>query len=196
MANGPAFDEAVERARENPELAVGCHLVLVGGTPVAPVEEIPSLLDRQNRLPASLGVFVAKLELRRDSRNRLERELRAQIEKIRSNCIEPTHLDSHKHTHAHPQVLEALGRVAREVGIDDACEPRGESSRFVGVNFSREGAGLTRGHMLKLPLRFERGYAGLPRPLRRNTVCSSPDQLPRTGHDGRETRPGGLASLD
>ena len=27
MANGPAFDEAVERARANPKLGVGCHLV-------------------------------------------------------------------------------------------------------------------------------------------------------------------------
>jgi hypothetical protein len=31
MANGAAFDEAVRLSRENPELDIGCHLVLVGG---------------------------------------------------------------------------------------------------------------------------------------------------------------------
>ena len=35
MANAPAFDDAVQRARANRELGVGCHLVLAGGPPVA-----------------------------------------------------------------------------------------------------------------------------------------------------------------
>ncbi len=30
MAEAPAFDDAVRLAKENPELDVGCHLVLVG----------------------------------------------------------------------------------------------------------------------------------------------------------------------
>ena len=33
MANALAFDDAVERARANPKLGVGCHLVLTGGRP-------------------------------------------------------------------------------------------------------------------------------------------------------------------
>src|SRR5204863_8267646 len=43
MANGDAFGEAVEMALANPRLGVGCHLVAVGGRPVAPPSEIPSL---------------------------------------------------------------------------------------------------------------------------------------------------------
>jgi chitin disaccharide deacetylase len=142
MANGPAFDQAVERVRENPGLAVGCHLVLVGGTPVAPLEEIPSLVDRQNRLPGSLGVLVAKLSAGRMPFKQIERELRAQIEKIRSTGIEPTHLDTHKHTHAHPQILEALGRVARDLGIRCVRNPV-ENLRDSWASSRREGAGLT-----------------------------------------------------
>jgi predicted glycoside hydrolase/deacetylase ChbG (UPF0249 family) len=49
--------------------------------------------------------------------------LRAQIEKIRAAGIEPTHLDTHKHTHAHPKVMEALGRVAKELGITRIRKP-------------------------------------------------------------------------
>ena len=36
---------------------------------------------------------------------------------IRNAGIEPTHVDSHKHTHAHPRVLRAVCRVARELKI-------------------------------------------------------------------------------
>lgn len=53
----------------------------------------------------------------------IERELRSQIEKIRRAGISPTHLDTHKHTHAHPRVFEALGRVAQETGITRIRKP-------------------------------------------------------------------------
>ena len=42
MATGRAFEDACRLARENPQLSVGCHLVLVGGKSVMPSEEIPS----------------------------------------------------------------------------------------------------------------------------------------------------------
>src|SRR3984957_7221211 len=53
MANGLAFDDAVQKALENPKLGVGCHLVLVGGKPVAPPESVASLLDLQGNLPGN-----------------------------------------------------------------------------------------------------------------------------------------------
>lgn len=53
----------------------------------------------------------------------IELEIRAQIEKIRRAGIEPTHIDTHKHTHAHPWVLHALGRVARELKIPRVRKP-------------------------------------------------------------------------
>src|SRR5258707_15777191 len=34
MANGAAFEDAVTTARSAPNLSVGCHVVLVSGTPV------------------------------------------------------------------------------------------------------------------------------------------------------------------
>jgi hopanoid biosynthesis associated protein HpnK len=117
MANGPEFDDAVARAKLNPKLGVGCHLVLVGGPAVAPKEKISSLADENGNLPESLGVFVARLSAGLIRTKAIDREMRAQIEKIRAAGIEPTHLDTHKHTHAHPKVMEVLGRVAKELGI-------------------------------------------------------------------------------
>jgi chitin disaccharide deacetylase len=123
MANGLAFDDAVERTKANPGLGVGCHLVLVGGRALAPREEIPSLADAEGRLPESLAAFVARVSSGMVPGKEIEREMRAQIEKIRGAGIEPSHLDTHKHTHAHPRVMEALGRVAREFGITRVRKP-------------------------------------------------------------------------
>lgn len=123
MANSQAFDDAVELAKTNPRLGVGCHLVLVGGACVAPRREISSLADREGRLPRSLGMLVAKLSSGRVRTKEIERELRAQIDKIRRAGIEPTHLDTHKHTHAHPRVMKVLGRVAQQMGITRVRKP-------------------------------------------------------------------------
>lgn len=123
MASADAFDHAVELAKQNPSLGIGCHLVLVGGTAVAPAEEIPTLASKDGRLPDSLGVFVTRLSTGRIRLQEIERELRAQILKIRAAGIEPTHLDTHKHTHAHPAVMEAIGRIATELGITRVRKP-------------------------------------------------------------------------
>ena len=123
MANGLAFDHAVECARANPNLGVGCHLVLAGGVPVAPPEEIPSLVDGSGRMPRSLPAFVVRVSVGAVRAKDMEREFRAQIGKIRSAGIEPTHLDTHKHTHAHPRVMEVLAQVAQDLGITRVRKP-------------------------------------------------------------------------
>ncbi len=123
MANGPAFDDAIERAKSNPKLGIGCHLVLTGGFSVAPKEEIPSLADSEGRLPRSLGNLVARVSVGSVRTKEIERELRAQLEKIRRSGIELTHVDTHKHTHVHPRVMGAVGRVAREFGITRVRNP-------------------------------------------------------------------------
>jgi hopanoid biosynthesis associated protein HpnK len=123
MATGPAFEDAVERARATPTLGVGCHLVLTGGVAIAPREEILSLVDREGRLPRSLGEFVAKLSSGRIRTQEIEVELRAQIEKIRRAGIEPTHCDTHKHTHAHPAVMKVLGRLMQELEMPRVRKP-------------------------------------------------------------------------
>jgi hopanoid biosynthesis associated protein HpnK len=123
MANGEAFASAVEQARRNPSLGVGVHLVLVGGRAVARREEICSLVDENGELPRSLGMFVTRVTAGLIRPEHIARELRAQIAKVRAAGIEPTHLDSHKHTHAHPRVMESVARVARECGIKRIRKP-------------------------------------------------------------------------
>src|ERR1043166_8184955 len=51
MVAGPAADEAVALARQNPTLAVGLHLVVVDGPAVLPHEQIPHLTDLSDCFP-------------------------------------------------------------------------------------------------------------------------------------------------
>ncbi len=105
MANGAAFDDAVRLARETPSLDVGCHLVLVGGR---------ALLPPHAKLPASVPELLRALAARRI---RVYDELAAQVRKILAAGLDPTHLDTHKHTHLAPPVLEAVARIAQEFDI-------------------------------------------------------------------------------
>ncbi len=104
MANGAAFDDAVRRGREAPALDIGCHLVLVGG---------PSLLTGKP-LPATVPQLLRAMARRQI---RIYDELAAQVRRIVQAGIRPTHLDTHKHTHLAPPVLDAVARLAAEFGI-------------------------------------------------------------------------------
>ncbi len=105
MANGAAFEHAVELARANPALDIGCHLVLIGGE---------SLTPPRAALPETVAELIQTL-----ARGRLnvEAELRAQVGRILAAGIRPTHLDRHKHTHLAPPVLAAVARISAEFGI-------------------------------------------------------------------------------
>jgi hopanoid biosynthesis associated protein HpnK len=123
MANGEAFEEAAELARSNPPLGVGCHLAIVGGRPVAPASEIGSLVDRGGALPSTLTRLVVKLARGSLASDQIAREFRAQVERVKRAGIDITHVDTHKHSHTHPRVMEALAQVAREFGITRVRNP-------------------------------------------------------------------------
>ena len=98
MATGPAFDDAVHLAKENRSLDVGCHLVLVGSPP----------------FPRTVTGLIQGIALRRI---RVYDELAAQVRRIVDAGLQPTHLDTHKHTHLLPPVLDAVARVSEEFKI-------------------------------------------------------------------------------
>ena len=105
MANGNAFDDAVALARENPSLDVGCHLSLVQGC---------SVVDPSRRLPPTIAAFLRAL-IRRELN--VYKEGYAQLSKLHAAGIRPTHIDTHKHTHLLPPVLDAVIKLANEFEI-------------------------------------------------------------------------------
>ena len=124
MASGAAFDDAVEVARAHPTLGVGCHIVLVDGTPVSPPRAIRSLLGPDGKnFRASLADFVRALLLGRINRDEVACESLAQIEKLQRAGIHPTHLDTHKHAHIFPSIAGPLLQTAERCGIRAIRKP-------------------------------------------------------------------------
>ena len=105
MANGRAFTHAVQLAREIPTLDVGCHLVLVQGE---------SLARKGKALPSTVGGMVKAVLL---GQLNPYRELKPQVQRILDMGIRPLHLDTHKHTHLLPPVLDAVARLSEEFSI-------------------------------------------------------------------------------
>jgi len=110
MANGDAFDDAVRLSNETPSLDIGCHLVLIGSASLVNGRPYPSTV-------AKLVAALARHEIRRYE------EFKAQVGRILDAGIRPTHLDTHKHTHLAPPVLEAVARIAEEFRVSWVRRP-------------------------------------------------------------------------
>lgn len=126
MANGAAFDHAVELARSAPELSVGCHVVLVDGVPVMERETASSLLSKRTsrtEFPRQLSTVAMRAVLGRLDREQMVAEIVGQVRKIRSAGIQVTHFDTHKHTHIFPAVLDALIGAALICGVPALRNP-------------------------------------------------------------------------
>jgi predicted glycoside hydrolase/deacetylase ChbG (UPF0249 family) len=104
MANGEAFADAVRLARQTPSLDIGCHLVLIGGR---------SLVTGK-AFPATAPQLVVALAT---GRLRVYDELAAQLRRMVDAGLPPSHLDTHKHTHLAPPVLDAVARLAEEFDV-------------------------------------------------------------------------------
>jgi predicted glycoside hydrolase/deacetylase ChbG (UPF0249 family) len=117
FANAPATADAVRRARARSSLGIGGHLALVDGTPTLPARSIPTLVTGDGRFRASWRPFVVACLQGRVSLGEVERELTAQIERIRAAGVSLTHLDAHKHVHLYPPVFAIVARLAARFGI-------------------------------------------------------------------------------
>lgn len=128
MANGPAFDDAIRLAQSAPRLSVGCHVVLVDGSPVLDPDQmdagpVSSLIHRRDRAGGAAhfhqGFAGLALRAARGSLipEQIAAEVTAQIRRLQAAGITVSHLDTHKHTHMIPQVLEPLLRAATARGV-------------------------------------------------------------------------------
>ena len=115
MASAPETIAAAEAWLRRPNIGVGCHVVLVDGTPVSDPASIPTLLDPKGvepRFRPTRGAFVRDLLRGRIREADIEAEVVAQIRRLQQLDVTITHVDSHKHTHAFPRVLRPLLRAA------------------------------------------------------------------------------------
>jgi len=127
MANGPAFEDAVQQARSSSKLSVGCHVVLVDGSPILNGSQVSTLMDSHSkngtRFRDSLGSFAKSALLGRFEGEQIEAEATAQIRRLQSAGITVSHFDTHKHTHMFPGALRPLLRAAKACGIRAVRNP-------------------------------------------------------------------------
>ena len=157
MATGAAFEHAVQLARENPSLDVGCHLVLVGAPPLP-----RTVLELTRALAAG--------------RIRIFDELIAQVRRILDAGLRPTHLDTHKHTHLLPPVLDAVARISEEYKIPWVRRPFDFPVTPAGVSWAKRATSRAFGVVRR---RFARVLA--------RHVCRSTDHFAGFQITGRYT---------
>ena len=126
MANGPAFAAACADLPRFPRLGVGCHIVITEGFPLSAAASIPSLIDSsrgKGEFRAGMVGFASRALFGQIDPREIERETTAQIARVKSAGISPTHVDTHKHAHIFPTVLRPILRAARECGVRSVRNP-------------------------------------------------------------------------
>jgi len=126
MANMSAFDAAVRLAKEHPSLGVGLHFNITQGRPVAAPSRVSSLIDGHGEFWGTSTALLGRALTGRLKTEEVVIELRAQIEKAVHAGLRLTHVDSHKHTHALPQICEAIVATIKDYGINAVRLPREE----------------------------------------------------------------------
>jgi hopanoid biosynthesis associated protein HpnK len=138
MVAEAAADDAVARARANPTLAVGLHVVVVAGRPVLPPERIPDLVGSDGQFSSALGRAGVKYFFSRAAKRQLEAEIRAQFAAFAATGLAFDHVNAQCHYHLHPTVLGLIVKIGRDYGrppVRVPAEPFGPSWRATHENY-------------------------------------------------------------
>ncbi len=131
MATAPAFDDAVTHAAQlGSHVSIGCHVILLDGTPILPPAGISSLLQpasghNQPEFRIKLGDFARAALSGKLDPEQVEAEALAQINRLQDSGINVSHIDCHKHAHIFPAVLKPLLRAAKSRGVPAIRNPFG-----------------------------------------------------------------------
>lgn len=113
MVDMPGAQDAVDRLKDHPGLAVGLHFCITEGrSAVGP----SSLTDATGSFLSRSAIAKASLHGRIDPRD-VQRELEAQLMRMRNFGLVPTHADSHQHVHMLPVVMDAMLPVIEREGL-------------------------------------------------------------------------------
>jgi len=124
LTNTSHFDATVKLLASLPGLKVGIHLTLVGGRPVLPPGDVPSLAPRAGALRDSWRQFLPAWWAGRVRRVEVAAEWRAQVRRALDAGILPAHLDSHQHLHVLPGLWSIAADLAQEFSIPRLRLPR------------------------------------------------------------------------
>lgn len=118
MVNQKYAQEAIEKAKQMPDLEMGLHINLTNEEPAANPKDIPLLVGENGKLKNGfvnllLLSFWHPCELARQ----VEIEVRAQIEKYMQSGLKLEHLDSHRHVHLIPVIFKVVKKLGDEFNV-------------------------------------------------------------------------------
>lgn len=169
MVSGDAFEDAVQKAKENPELAVGIHLTLAAGKSLLPPRQIPTLVDEEGNFYPGYISFFYYLSLGKIRRRDIQQELQAQIEKFLDTGLKISHLDAHLHIHLHPSLISLVLHLAQKYRVSyircseemRVKEKRWVLSPWIKTEALRLAAGMARKKILKAGLKTSTYFYGI-----------------------------------
>lgn len=139
MPLGPAFTDALHRARSLPALDLGLHFTLVG---------VPTL-------PPTLGAFLSAYARRQMPTRVIEDHLRRQFDAL--GGLEISHIDSHQHLHALPGIMRVVCRFAAQNGIRAVRLPL-DGPAYASVPAGRRAQAAALAAMSRLSRRYIEAY--------------------------------------
>lgn len=117
MVGAPQAQDAVERARRNPGLRVGLHVVVARGRPLLPANQIPDLVDANGYFPNNLFLSGVRFFFIPRIRRQLEQEIEAQFMAFNAFGLKFDHVNAHNHMHLHPTVFGLILKIGRKYGV-------------------------------------------------------------------------------
>jgi hopanoid biosynthesis associated protein HpnK len=117
MVAAPAAAEAIRLARQLPQLRVGLHLVLTDGWPALAQRDIPDLVGQDGRFADQMVLDSFRYCASARMRSQLRAEIRAQFTLFARSGLRLDHVNTHKHFHLHPGILNEILRIGRDFGM-------------------------------------------------------------------------------
>lgn len=117
MVTGWAFDEAVQLARENPNLDIGLHLSLTVGRPASNDPAVHRYLTSHGTFRLGNRDLLIKLILHNILPSVPYREIEAQFKKAIDTRLPITHIDGHESIHLFPGIREIVFQLMERYGI-------------------------------------------------------------------------------
>lgn len=115
ISNFPAVEEVPLVAERLPDVSIGIHLNLSVGRPVSDPAEVSSLVDESGHF--WYRRFPQKALLGKLRTGHIRKELRAQIERLKSFGVKISHWDSHQGRHLYLPFFKVALEVAAEHNI-------------------------------------------------------------------------------
>jgi hopanoid biosynthesis associated protein HpnK len=117
MVSGRAAADAVERARQMPQLRVGLHLVLVEGRPTLPASQVSRLVGADGCFRSDMARLGAEIAFSTRARRQLIAEIIAQFEAFAATGLALDHCNAHKHFHLHPTIGRIMAFIGQRFGV-------------------------------------------------------------------------------